>query len=237
MTKLVPARKVGSSVISASYGGLRRRPSATSFSPPPGAERQVRSAGPAGRVHRAARWPIPGCRTTATLTAMSMFGTGTSPNITGQPGRNQGWAKRNAGQGPRPSCWASAAGIVTGDHRAHQAGNGVSTHGLVGPVVLELGVQHPGRPSAAASCSLISEIVAGVRSMPSPCPCPPRPPNKISVIAIVFSPRFGPGDHVAHVDLVGHRLQRVDHVQVPGVEAAASFGLADHAARPKSSSS
>jgi hypothetical protein len=41
--------------------------------------------------------------------------------------------------------------------------------------------------------------------------------------------RVRPGDHVAHVDLVGQRLQRVDHVQVPGVERGV-VRLADHPA-------
>ena len=69
----------------------------------------------------------------------------------------------------------------------------------------------------------MSEIVAGVCSMAS------RPPKRISVILIVSS-GVRARDDVAHVDLVGERLQGEDHVEVPGVERRV-VRLADHAPR------
>ena len=117
-------------------------------------------------------------------------------------------------------CCTSAAGIVTGDIAPIRM-NGVSTTGW-------LAAEYSNCASSIRSSQrsgelqLISEIVAGVSSIAS------REPNRISVIAMV-SRGVDPGDDVAHVDLVGQRLQRVGHVEVPAVERGV-VGLADHAA-------
>ena len=70
---------------------------------------------------------------------------------------------------------------------------------------------------------LISEMVAGVRSIVS------RPPKRISVMASV-SCGVHAGDDVAHVDLVGERLQREGHVEMPRVQRRV-LRLADDPAR------
>src|SRR5580698_7326675 len=103
------------------------------------------------------------------------------PKITGQPGLINCAiaipAKASA------SCCARAAGIVTGDI-APISSNGVSTTGW-------LAAQYSNCASSIRSSQrsgelqLISEIVAGVASIAA------RPPNRISVIAIV-SAAFGP---------------------------------------------
>ena len=141
------------------------------------------------------------------------------PKMTGQPGRIS-WASAMP-DSASASCCTSAAGMVTGDI-APISRNGVSTTGW-------LAAQYSNWASSIRSSQrsgelqLISEIVAGVGLDRAPAP-----PNRISVILMV-SAAFGPGHHVAHVDLVGQGLQRVDHVQVPGVERRV-VRLADHPA-------
>ncbi len=103
------------------------------------------------------------------------------PKITGQPGRIS-WASAMP-DSASASCCTSAAGIVTGDI-APISRNGVSTTGWAA-------AQYSNCASSIRSSQrsgelqLISEIVAGVSSIAS------RPPNRISVIAIV-SAAFGP---------------------------------------------
>src|ERR1700742_3802958 len=103
------------------------------------------------------------------------------PKITGQQGLIS-WARAIPAKASA-SCWARAAGIVTGDI-APISRNGVSTTGW-------LAAQYSNCASSIRSSQrsgelqLISEIVAGVRSMAS------RPPNRISLILMV-SAAFGP---------------------------------------------
>ena len=140
------------------------------------------------------------------------------PKITGQPGRIS-WASAMPASASA-SCWASAAGMVTGDI-APISRNGVSTTGWAA-------AQYSNWASSIRSSQrsgelqLISEIVAGTRSIDVPAA-----EQDLGHLDRVGGVR--PGDHVAHVDLVGQRLQRVDHVQVPGVERRV-VRLADHAA-------
>ena len=139
------------------------------------------------------------------------------PKITGQPGLIS-WASAMP-DSASASCCTRAAGIVTGDI-APISRNGVSTTGW-------FAAQYSNCASSIRSSQrsgelqLISEIVAGVVS--------------IDVAAaeqdLGHRDRVGgvrAGHHVAHVDLVGQGLQRVDHVQVPGVERGV-VRLADHA--------
>ena len=103
------------------------------------------------------------------------------PKITGQPGRIS-WASAMP-DSASASCWASAAGMVTGDI-APISRNGVSTTGW--PAAQYSNWASSMRSSQrSGELQLISEIVAGTRSIAS------RPPNRISVIAIV-SAAFGP---------------------------------------------
>ena len=103
------------------------------------------------------------------------------PKITGQPGRIS-WASAMPDRASA-SCCASAAGIVTGDI-APISRNGVSTTGW--PAAQYSNWASSIRSSQrSGELQLISEIVAGVSSIAE------RPPNKISVIAIV-SAAFGP---------------------------------------------
>jgi hypothetical protein len=108
------------------------------------------------------------------------------PKMTGQPGRIS-WASAMP-DSASASCWASAAGIVTGDI-APISRNGVSTTGWAA-------AQYSNWASSIRSSQrsgelqLISETVAGVRSIAA-LPFPPAPPNRISVIRIV-SAAFGP---------------------------------------------
>jgi len=108
------------------------------------------------------------------------------PKITGVPGRIS-WASAMPLKASA-SCWVSAAGIVTGDI-APISRNGVSTTGW--PAAQYSNWASSIRSSQrSGELQLISEIVAGVRSMAAR-PLPPRPPNRISVILIV-SAAFGP---------------------------------------------
>ena len=140
------------------------------------------------------------------------------PKITGQPGRIS-WASAMP-DSASASCWTSAAGIVTGDI-APISRNGVSTTGW-------LAAQYSNCASSIRSSQrsgelqLISEIVAGVASIAA-APAEQDLGHRDRVGGVRA------GDHVAHVDLVGHGLQRVDHVQVPGVERRV-VRLADHPA-------
>jgi hypothetical protein len=103
------------------------------------------------------------------------------PKITGQPGRIS-WASAMPDRASA-SCWVSAAGIVTGDIAPIRR-NGVSTTGW--PAAQYSNWASSIRSSQrSGELQLISEIVAGVRSMTS------RPPNRISVILMV-SAAFGP---------------------------------------------
>ena len=103
------------------------------------------------------------------------------PKMTGQPGRIS-WASAMP-DSASASCWTSAAGIVTGDI-APISRNGVSTTGW-------LAAQYSNWASSIRSSQrsgelqLIRDTVAGVCSMAA------RPPNRISVMAIV-SAAFGP---------------------------------------------
>ena len=140
------------------------------------------------------------------------------PKITGQPGRIS-WASAMP-DSASASCWTSAAGIVTGDI-APMSRNGVSTTGWLARLYSNW-ASSMRSSQRSGELQLISEIVAGVSSMVS------RPPNRISVIAIV-SARVRARDDVAHVDLVGQGLQGEDHVEVPRVERGV-VRLADHSA-------
>ena len=141
------------------------------------------------------------------------------PKITGQPGRIS-WASAMP-DSASAICCTSAAGIVTGDIAPIRM-NGVSTHGLAGRGVLELRLEHPVVPAQR-------RVAVDQRDRrPASARSASRPPNRISLIAMV-SRGVDAGDHVAHVDLVGQRLQRVDHVEVPRVERRV-VRLADHAA-------
>src|SRR5205823_8877454 len=103
------------------------------------------------------------------------------PNITGQPGRIS-WASAMP-DSASASCWASAAGTVTGDI-APISRNGVSTTGW--PAAQYSNWASSIRSSQrSGELQLISEIVAGLASIAA------RPPNRISVILIV-SAAFGP---------------------------------------------
>src|SRR5215467_2320339 len=103
------------------------------------------------------------------------------PKITGQPGRIS--CSSAIPDSASSSCYTSAAEIVT-DDIAPISRNGVSTTGW-------FAAQYSNCASSIQSSQrsgelqLIREIVAGVASIAA------RPPNKISVIAIV-SAAFGP---------------------------------------------
>src|SRR6204780_3179737 len=103
------------------------------------------------------------------------------PKITGQPGLIS-WASAMPANASA-SCWASAAGIDTGDI-APMSRNGVSTTGWAA-------AQYSNCASSIRSSQrsgelqLISEMVAGTASITE------RPPNRIDVIGVV-SAGFGP---------------------------------------------
>ena len=72
------------------------------------------------------------------------------PKTTGQPGRIS-WDSAMP-DSASAICCTSAAGMVTGDVRHHQDERR-EYDGLVGGGVLELRLEHGGRPSAVVSCS------------------------------------------------------------------------------------
>jgi hypothetical protein len=106
-------------------------------------------------------------------------------------------------------------------HGPHQQERG-QYHRLGGPVVLELRVQHPVVPAQRGVA--VDQRDRGRHTLDRLAPAEQDRRHRDRV------GRVRPGDHVAHVDLVGQRLQRVDHVQVPGVERGV-VRLADHATR------
>ena len=140
------------------------------------------------------------------------------PKTTGAPGRIS-WESAMP-ESASTICCTSAAGIVTGDIAPIRM-NGVSTTGWLAAVYsnCDSSIRSSQR---SGELQLISEMSAGVSSIAA------REPKRISVIAMV-SRGVDAGDDVAHVDLVGQRLQRVDHVEVPAVERGV-VGLVDHAA-------
>ena len=203
ITKLVPARKVGSIVISDSQAAWASG-TCEELSPPP-----ARNGSPKCR----AIWPVhssptadsgvPNC---GDPDCMSMFDRN-EPKTTGAPGRIS-WLSAMP-VSASAICCASADGIVTGDI-APMSRNGVSTTGW-------LAAEYSNCASSMRSSQrsgelqLISEMQAGVCSIAS------RPPKQDLAhrdgVARVLA-----GHHVAHVDLVGERHGRVEHVEVPGVE-------------------
>ena len=124
-------------------------------------------------------------------------------------------------------CCTSAAGMVTGDIAPIRM-NGVSTTAWLASAYSksESSIRSSQR---SGELQLISEIVAGVCSMLArPASRPLPPPNRIEA-ELDGVLRVGPGDDVAHEDLVGQRRQRVGHVEVAAVQRGV-VGLADHAA-------
>jgi hypothetical protein len=103
------------------------------------------------------------------------------PKMTGQPGR-MSWASAIP-ESASASCWARAAGIVTGDI-APMSRNGVSTTAWLARLYSNW-ASSMRSSQRSGELQLMSEIVAGVFSIVS------RPPKRISVILIV-SRAFGP---------------------------------------------
>ena len=140
------------------------------------------------------------------------------PNTTGQPGRIS--CDSAMPDSASVICCTRAAGIVTGDIAPIRM-NGVRTTGW-------FAVEYSNCASSIRSSQrsgllqLISEMIAGVSSIDS------RGTEED------LGHRDGVGgvraaDDVAHVDLVGQRLQRVGHVEVAAVERGV-VRLVDHAA-------
>ena len=117
-------------------------------------------------------------------------------------------------------CCTSAAGMVTGDIAPIRM-NGVEYDGLVGGGVLELRLEHPVVPAQW-------RVAVDQRDQRR------RLLDRLARPEQDLGHRDGVGgvdarDDVAHVELVGQRLQRVDHVEVAAVERGV-VGLGDHAA-------
>ena len=140
------------------------------------------------------------------------------PKITGAPGRIS--CASAMPDSASAICCTSAAGIVTGDIAPIRM-NGVSTHGWPAGGVLEQRLEHPVVPAQRRVAvdqrdrhrRLLDRLAAAEEDLA----------HRDGVAGV------DAGDHVAHVDLVGQRLQRVGHVEVPRVERRV-VGLADHAA-------
>ena len=117
-------------------------------------------------------------------------------------------------------CWTSAAGIVTGDIAPIRM-NGVSTTGW-------LAAEYSNCDSSIRSSQRSGRVAVDQRDDRR------RLLDRLAGAEQDLGHRDGvrgvdAGDDVAHVDLVGQRLQRVGHVEVPAVERGV-VGLVDHAA-------
>ena len=129
------------------------------------------------------------------------------PKITGVPGRIS-W-ERAMPDSASVICWTRAAGIVTGDIAPIRM-KGVSTTGC--PAAEYSNCASSIRSSQrSGELQLISEMVAGVCSMASRDAEQDRG-HRQGVRGV------DPRHDVAHVDLVGQRLEGVGHVEVPAVE-------------------
>ena len=140
------------------------------------------------------------------------------PKMTGHPGRIS-WA-RAIPESASAICWTSAAGIVTGDI-APMRMNGVSTTGWAAAAYSN-SASSIRSSHRSGELQLTSEIETGVL-LDRLAAAEEDLPHRDRVAGV------DPGDDVAHVDLVGQRLQRQRHVEVAGVERGV-VGLADDAA-------
>ena len=143
---------------------------------------------------------------------------GTSRRPPGRPGRIS--CESAMPDSASAICCTSAAGIVTGDIAPIRM-NGVSTTGW-------LAAEYSNCASSIRSSQRSGELQL-ISEMHRR-----RLLDRLARAEQDLGHRDGvrgvdPGDDVAHVDLVGQRLQRVDHVEVPAVERGV-VGLVDHAA-------